>query len=282
VNERGSVNGREGQKRSSLEGAWVVDTRSPRQARELDALLEERGAHPVSYPCIDIAPALDSAPVDAALRRAAGGGFDWLVFTSANAVEAVGARLGQLGIAPGGLAGMRTAAVGPGTAAVLSERLGIAADLCPEEHLAEVLAEQLVAREARSVLVPQADRAREVLVRILEAGGVEVQAVVAYRTVIGSGGADVPRLLQERRVDAVVFASPSAAENMALRFERENGDWEDLKGVCIACIGPVTAAAAGRRGLEVHVVPRDHTIPALVDGLELFYREHPRAGERVK
>jgi uroporphyrinogen-III synthase len=205
-----------------------------------------------------------------------------LVFTSANAVEAVEARLQQLGIPATGLAGMRIAAVGHGTAAVLAERLGIAPDLCPQEHLAEVLAEQLVARRARSVLVPQADRAREVLVRILRAGGVEVEGVVAYRTVMGSGGADVPGLLRDGRVDAVVFASPSAVDNMALRFERESGHWEDLKSVCIACIGPVTAAAAERGGLEVAVLPRDHTIPALVDGLELFYREHPRAGERAE
>jgi len=86
------MNGRE-EERSSLEGAWVVNTRSPKQARELDVLLEERLAHPLPYPCIDIAPALDTAPLDTALRQAAAAAFDWLVFTSANAVEAVEARL---------------------------------------------------------------------------------------------------------------------------------------------------------------------------------------------
>jgi uroporphyrinogen III methyltransferase/synthase len=79
----------------------VVNTRSPRQAPELDVLLEERRARPLSYPCIDIAPALDPAPIDVALRRASGGAFDWLVFTSANAVEAVEARWPDLGIQPG-------------------------------------------------------------------------------------------------------------------------------------------------------------------------------------
>jgi uroporphyrinogen III methyltransferase/synthase len=280
VNDR-PVSARREVEKSSLEGTWVVNTRSPKQARELDVLLEARLAHPLSYPCIDIAPALDPAPLDRALRQAAEGAFDWLVFTSANAVEAVQARLSDLSILPGQMARTRVAAVGPGTAAALADKLGIAADLRPDEYLAEALAEQLVARRAQRVLVPQAERAREALVRILVANSVEVEAVTAYRTVLGSGGVDVPRLAREGRVDAVVFASPSAVDNMAVRFERENGDWGDLKKVCIACIGPVTSAAAERRGLEVRVLAHDHTILDLVDGLERYYRNSTRIGERV-
>jgi uroporphyrinogen III methyltransferase/synthase len=276
------VNARGEEDRSSLEGAWVVNTRSPKQARDLDALLEERGAHPLSYPCIDIAPALDPAPLDRALRQAAEGAFGWLVLTSANAVEAVGARLGELGIPPGRLAGTSVAAVGPGTAAALADRLGMTADLFPEDYQAEALAEQLVDRGAQNVLVPQAEQAREALVRILVANHVEVEVVTAYRTVLGTGGVDVPRLARDGRVDAVVFASPSAVDNMAARFERENGDWGDLKKVCVACIGPVTSAAAERRGLEVHVEPRDHTVLGVVNGLEQYYQDRRQAGERVR
>ena len=268
-------------KGSSLEGLRVVNTRSPKQAGELDALLEARGARPLSYPCIDIAPALDPAPLDAALRQVVDGAFDWLVFTSANAVEAAKTRLEGLGIQPGQMSRARVAAVGPGTAAAIADRLGIDADLCPEEYLAEALAEQLVARQARRVLVPQAERAREALCRILTANGIEVEAVTAYRTVLGGGGADVPRLLRAGRIDAVVFASPSAVNNMAVRFEREDGDWEDLRKVCIACIGPVTSAAAERRGLEVQVLAQDHTIPDLVDSLERYYRDGTRDDTRI-
>jgi uroporphyrinogen-III synthase len=275
------MSGRENEPRSPLDGAWVVNTRSPRQARELDSLLEARLAHPVSYPCIDIAPAPDPATLDEALGQAADGAFDWLVFTSANAVEAVRTRLSALGIAPGKLAPAHVAAVGPGTAAALTEMMGISADVYPEEYVGEALAEQLVARGAQKVLVPQAERAREALVSILTAHGVDVQAVTAYRTILGSGGEDVPRLLREDRVDAVAFASPSAVDNMAARFERENGDWGRLRSVCIACIGPVTAAAAERRGLKVHVQPRDHTMRDLVDGLEQYCRDSARIGERV-
>lgn len=267
--------------RSPLEGAWVVNTRSPKQARELDVLLEERRAHPLPYPCIDIAPALDHAPLDRALTQAADGAYGWLVFTSANAVEAVETRLRDLAIPAGQMARARVATVGRGTATALTDRLGIAADLYPEEYLAEALANQLVARGAQRVLVPQAEQAREALVRILRTNGIEVEAVTAYRTVLGSGGVDVPHLLRSGRVDAIVFTSPSAVDNMAARFDRENGDWDDLRKVCLACIGPVTSAAAERRGLEVQVLARDHTILDLVDSLERYFQNSEREGERV-
>jgi uroporphyrinogen-III synthase len=268
-----------GKKESSLEGAWVVNTRSPRQAQQLNALLRDRGAHPVSFPCIDIVPAPDSAPLDEALSQVAEGAFQWLVFTSANAVEAVEARLDDLGISPGQLSQAMVAAVGPGTAAVLADRLDIEADLYPDEYVAEALAKELVTRRARNVLLPQAERARETLARILEASGVKVEVVTAYRTVLGSGGDDVPRLLRRGKLDAVVFASPSAVNNMSIRLERENGDWEDLHKLCIACIGPVTAAAAGRQGLRVDVMAQDHTIPGLVADLERYYRGSAEKGE---
>jgi uroporphyrinogen III methyltransferase / synthase len=99
--------------------------------------------------------------------------------------------------------------------------------------------------------------------------------------VVGSGGVDVPRLMRDGRVDAVVFASPSAVDNMAERFERENGDWDDVRKACVACIGPVTLAAAERRGLQVQVQAGEHTIPALVDALETYSLDRRRVGERV-
>jgi uroporphyrinogen III methyltransferase/synthase len=275
------MKGRGEKQRSPLGGAWVVNTRSPKQARELDALLKERRAHSLPYPCIDIAPAPDPAPLDRALRQAADGAFDWLLFTSANAVEAVETRLRDLGIPAGQMAQARVATVGPGTAAALTDRLGIAAELYPEEYLAEALASEVVARGAQRVLVPQAEQARGALVRLLKAKGIEVEAVTAYRTVLGSGGVDVPGLLRSGRVDAVVFTSPSAVDNMAARFERENGDWDDLREVCLACIGPVTQAAAERRGLEVQVLARDHTILGLVDSLEHYLKYSKREGERI-
>jgi uroporphyrinogen III methyltransferase/synthase len=257
----------------------VVNTRGLRQAGQLDALLKERSAISVPYPCIEVAPLLDPGPLDEALTRVAGGAFEWLVFTSANAVEAVDGRLRHLGLRPKQMAGIRVAAVGPGTAVSLADRLGLTAEMWPEEYRAEALARQLLGRGAQTILIPQAERAREALVRILAESGVDVEVVTAYRTVLGSGGADVPGLAREGRVDAIAFTSPSTVDNMAVRFERENGDWDDLKRVCVACIGPITSAAAERRGLQVHVLAREHTISGLVDGLERYYRDNARIGD---
>jgi len=68
--------------------------------------------------------------------------------------------------------------------------------------------------------------------------------------------------------------------DMAVRFEREKGDWGDLRKPCIACIGPVTSAAAERRGLQVHVMSQDHTLPALIESLERYYRDSNRLRTR--
>ncbi len=262
------------ERNSSLEGKSVVNTRSPRQAQELDLLLLERGARPLSYPCIDIAGPLDPAPLDGSLKLVAAGAYDWVVFTSANAVEAVAARLKGLALPAQKMAQARMAVVGPGTAAAVTRMLGITPDLSAEDHVAEVLAGELIAHGARRVLVPQADQARAALSRLLEENGTQVDAVTAYRTVRGAGGVDLPSLLRAGRVDAVVFASASAVDNMAVRFQRENGDWDDLREVCLACIGPFTAAAVKRRGLQAQVVALDHTILGVVDAIADFFREH--------
>lgn len=78
---------------SPLAGKRVVNTRAPHQAAELDRLLTEHGAIPLSFPCIAIRPPSDVGPLDAALSRLVKGTFDWVVFTSANTVEAVAGRL---------------------------------------------------------------------------------------------------------------------------------------------------------------------------------------------
>jgi len=188
-------------------------------------------------------------------------------------------RLAVLEIPAERLARAAVAAIGPGTAAAVDDRLHLKVDLHPVEHIAESLAEGLVAHGARDVAIPQAERARETLGRILKRSGANVEAVTAYRTVLGSGGADVPGLLREGRIDAVVFASPSAVDNMAVRLEQEDGRWDDLSRVCVACIGPVTSAAAERRDLKVDVTAGEHTVPDLVDGLERYYRERAQRGD---
>lgn len=254
---------------SPLHGKRIVVTRAAHQAGELDDLLRRRGAEPLPYPCIAIAPPADSGPLDAALKRLAAGEFAWLVLTSRNAVDVVAGRLAALGLSLPA-ARVHLAAVGAATATAAEERLGLRADLVPDEFVAEELAAALLARlrPGERILLCQADSARPVLANALAGHGYEVTSVVAYRTVIGSGGVDLPALLADRQVDAIIFTSASTVRNLLARLAAEGGDPADLRHVCVACLGPVTAEAARNCGLTVHVMPEEHTLSALVDALE--------------
>jgi uroporphyrinogen-III synthase len=265
---------------SRLAGKRIVVTRAANQADELDDLLRQRGAEPLSYPCIAIAPPANTALLDAALRSLAAGEFAWLVLTSRNTVAVLAERLKALGLGLGEPGRVRVATVGAATAQAAEVELGLCSDLVPDEFVAEALAAALTERlkPGERVLLPQAEIARPVLADALQAAGANVTPVVAYRTVTGSGGVDLPALLvasqapgSSRSVDAITFTSGSTARNFTERLSAEGGRPADLAGVCIACLGPVTAEAARKLGLPVHVVSSESTIPALVKALEAHF-----------
>ena len=260
---------------SSLAGRRVVVTRSAEQAGEMEALLRDRGAEPLAYPCIAIAAPADTGPLDGALRDLAAGRFDWLVLTSSNAVTVLAERLHILAIDSLSASGAAVAVIGSATAQAVERDLGLPVDLFPETFVAEALAADLLTQLASGgrVLVCQADIARPVLVETLAAGGAAVTSVVAYRTVRGSGGVDLPVLLRSGQVDAVTLTSSSTVRNLLARLEAEGGCVDDLAGVCLACVGPITAETARKLGLTVQVVPQEHTIAALVNTLEAYFAQ---------
>lgn len=262
----------------ALAGKQVVNTRAAHQAADLDDLLHARGAAPVAYPCIDIAPPPDTGLLDEALRAASGGAFDWLALTSANTVLSLSRRLDARGLPASALSRMQIAAVGPATARAARDLLGLETALLPDEYVAESLVEAVRGRPGVRVLLPQSDTARPALADGLAAAGMEVTAVVAYRTVTGGGGADVPALLRAGGLDAVTFTSSSTVEHFLHRLECEGGVAAHLDGVCLACIGPVAAATARERGLTVAVVPGEHTLAGLVAGLERYFSACPEMG----
>ena len=264
--------------RSALAGKRIVVTRAANQADELDDLLRSRGAEPLSYPCIAIAPPADTGPLDAALRGLVAGEFAWLVLTSRNTVAVLAERLKALGLTLHNARQVSLAAVGTATAEAAGRELGLRAGLIPAESVAEALAAALVERlkPGDRVLLCQADIARSVLADALRAAGADVISVVAYRTVASSGGVDLPALLAARQVDALTFTSASTVRNLMLRLAAEGGRPADLAGVCIACLGPITADTAQKLGLTVHVVPVEHTIPALVEALEAYFANRPQ------
>jgi uroporphyrinogen-III synthase len=169
-------------------------------------------------------------------------GYDWVAYTSANAVSRVH---------PTGAT--RVAAVGPATAAAVAER-GAHVDLMPAEAVAEALVAAFPDGPGR-VLVPQAERARATLVEGLRAKGWSVDVIDAYTTVsIRPPDAHVARA---RAADAITFLSASATEAWPT----------DAVPPVVVCIGPVTAAAAAERGMQVTAVADPHTIDGVVAAL---------------
>jgi len=256
---------------NGLQGKAIVVTRAPHQADALALLLAEARAMPVFYPCVDIAPPDDSAPLDAALQAASDGEFDWLALTSANAAWAIARRLAELGLPLTILHGMRLAAIGPATAAAARDVLELDAEIIPDEFSSATLARVITPLAGARVLLPVSSLAEMTLADALRAQGATVTCVVAYQTVIGSGGVDLPLLLHRGEIDAITLTSSSAATNLRQRVLDEAGDETSLRHVPIGCIGARTAETARTQGLQVVAVPNEHTLARLVACLEHFF-----------
>ncbi len=252
-----------------LAGVRVLVTRPRAQAAGMVTRLESLGAEAIVVPTIAIAPPEDSGPFDAACDRI--GTFDWVVFTSVNAVARVA---GRLAAGPGGLpdlAGPRLCAVGAVTAEALAGH-GLRVDLVPDEYRAEGVIRAMRGEgdlTGARVLLPRGDLARDLLPVELGRAGAEVTAVTAYRTVpadLDRDGPDLRGMLRRRRVDVVTFTSGSSVRNFA-RAMGERQAAELLRHVEVACIGPVTADAASRLDIATTIMPAESTVPALLEAI---------------
>jgi hydroxymethylbilane synthase len=260
-----------------LHGWRVVVTRAAEQAEEMHAQVRHLGAEPVPYPTIAYAPPEAPELLDAALRELLGGGYHWLVLTSATGVRAVAERLRHLngGDVPTLPATLQVGVVGPTTAAVCAELLGAQPAVVPDTFVAEELAAALGQLSDQRVLLAQANLARPVLAEQLRKGGAQVDAVTAYRTMPASGGADVPALLAAGNIHAITFTSSSTVRNFVQRVGPEA--LNHARRTVIACIGPVTAEAAREEGLEPTLVAEPSTVEGLLDALVAWRREQAAA-----
>jgi len=261
-----------------LFGKRVLVTRQRDQAHELVTALESVGAHAIVAPMIRIAPPDEFGPLDEACAHVAE--FDWIVFTSANAVEAF---LDRLLVGARDLRALRAAricVVGQATADRLM-KYGLKADLVPAEFRAEAVVPAIAAEtrvEGLKVLLPRSDIGREVIADDLRKHGAEVTEVVAYRTLAAEspreGELDIYRMLLDRQIDVVTFASPSAVRNF-VRLLGDEPAADLLRTTVVACIGPVTAEAAAQSQIETQVLPTTYTVPALVKAIvDYFGKAH--------
>jgi len=271
---------------SALAGKRIVVTRPRAQAAALCGPLAERGAEPILFPTIEVAPLEDYTALDEAIQRL--DKYAWLVFTSVNGVDAFWGRLDRAGAALS--PNLRVTAVGPATAQALARR-GVTAAFVPGEYVGEAVAAGLDDVAGRWVLLPRAETAREALAVELRQRGAVVHEIAAYRTLPAMPEASGLRELR-RGVDAITFTSSSTVHNfIALlsggppyidaaairRLGRDGVPMPSLGRAAIACIGPITAQTARAAGLPVDVMAAEYTTGGLVDALEEYFARPDRA-----
>ena len=234
-----------------LAGVTVAVTRARAQGSALVGRLRALGAAVIEAPAIRIV-ALDGAIPELA-------GFDLLCLTSPNGVRLLFERLLASGRDARALAGMRVAAIGPGTAAALREH-GVLADVVPDRFLAEGLVTALSGVRVGRALIVRAAGAREVLPIALRERGAIVEEVALYETVAEALSEE--QLAGVATADYVTFTSSST-----VRFFCDAAGGRLGAGTRLVSIGPVTTAALRERGLEPHVEASRHDIDGLVDAL---------------
>jgi uroporphyrinogen-III synthase len=252
---------------SPLAGKTVVVTRADGQSEELCAQLRARGASVRQLPLIAFAPPKSFVDLDQALKRLKA--FDWILFTSPNAVQAVLRRQRDLnGVTPGQGEQPKVAAVGPTTSRA-AEDAGFAVDYVAAEHSALALAEGLKDEvRGKSVFLPRSDRASPGLPEALKQAGAKVTEVVAYRTVAPSRtDRDRVNELLKEAVDGILFFSPSAVGNFLELVDKKRLEKLQGRAVMVA-IGPTTAGALSAAGVARIAWATDTTTDAVIEALE--------------
>jgi uroporphyrinogen III methyltransferase/synthase len=249
-----------------LFGLRIGITRPEAQASPQISRAIELGAQPVLMPLIGIRPTADTGPLDAALGRL--DEFDWLVFTSANGVDAFFNRLWETGRDARSLGKIQCAAIGPSTAEALGE-FRVRADVVPDEYRAEGLAAALAPLVAgKRVLWPRANRGRDVLPSELTAAGATVEQVVVYDNADAASLPDeVLTAIKSEQLDWIALSSPSIARSLAgkIPFELQAKLGTTTK---LATISPVTSQAAREAGLPVSAEAETFTWDGIFEAIQ--------------
>ncbi len=259
-----------------LFGKRVLMTRAKEQAGEMAVRLLSVGAEAIEAPTITILPPVDWNPVDRAIAEI--GTYAWIIFTSVNGVDRFMTRLFAQGFDSRCLAGRRLCCIGPRTAMEL-ERFGVRADVVPADYQAEGVLETLKQQDLGNlrILIPRAEVAREILPEELRAQGAHVDVVPVYRTRAPQHEvAEWRHRLLDHRIDVVTFTSSSTVHNFVAMAGGAEAVHPLVQSVVIACIGPITAKTVDEYGLTVSIMPRENTIPALVDAIVHHYEKQER------
>ena len=253
---------------TALRNRRILVTRPEGQSSALAELLEARGAIVIQIPTIAIAPPASYCALDAALVTLRT--YDWLLFTSANAVRAFAGRARTLNVPANP---RRVAAIGPATARALAET-GMASyvDLIPSQAVAETFAEELKPHaNGASMLLVRATEARDLLPDVLVAAGAHLTIAEAYRNVVPREAATQLReLFTSSPPDAITFTSASTANNLAAILSA--AQLTIPPATILASIGPITTHAMSELNLRATVEANAANIQALVEAIAAAMR----------
>jgi len=232
-------------------------------------MLEDLGATVIEFPTIEIRP-VEPRPDVPSLTE-----FDWVVFTSTNAVNHF-LDLVDGADPSGDLRNCRTCAIGPGTSTALRER-GAKVDLVAGEHIQEGVVASLQEADpmlrARHVLLPKGDLARDYLVDALTQIGTRVTELTVYRNTIPDVAPESVEALLDAAPDIITFTSASTARNFAHILGP--GGLYRLRSATIACIGPETSAAARDAKMRVDIEPTKHDLWSLAEAVAGYVADNP-------
>lgn len=263
----------------SLAGVRILVTRARKQANALSQLLRTQDASVRQLPLIEIRPPRSWKPLDAALRAISH--YDWLILTSVNGAESMFARMQHLKLHKNGnLQKLKIAAIGPATKAAIEQR-GLKVHVTPKEYIAEAVVAALRKRvQNQRVLLVRAAVARDVIPRELRCAGAIVKVVEAYRTGVPKSSRSRLRLLLRNpgtRPHIITFTSSSIVRNFHSSI---NGIGENqLAGIALASVGPVTSATLKECGFRVDAQARDYTMPGLAQAIVRWSKLNRRDGE---
>jgi|SRR5215211_2825334 len=238
----------------------ILITRARAQADEFADKLRVAGFEPVYFPVIEIKPIENNIALERALSKL--GCYEWIVFTSVNAVEIVFDHYSPFLLAEE--LGVKFAAIGPKTADALKAH-GVTPDFVPKEYVAEAILPGLGDLLGKWVLLPRAEIARKALPEaIFHAGGVPHEITV-YKTLPAQTSLEGLVALHSG-VDVITLTSPSTVQNLMAVLEQNGLDPKDLpNNPLFACIGPITEQAAREAGLMNLVVAEEYTTEGLLE-----------------
>ncbi|MEU6127615.1 bifunctional uroporphyrinogen-III C-methyltransferase/uroporphyrinogen-III synthase [Saccharopolyspora sp. NPDC047091] len=251
----------------ALYGWKILVPRTKEQAGSMSERLWSHGAVSHEVPTISVEPPRSPAQMERAVKGLVDGRYQWVVFTSTNAVRAVWEKFREFGLDARAFSGVKIACVGESTAEKVRS-FGITPELLPSgDQSSEGLLQDFPPHDdildpVDRVLLPRADIATETLAAGLRERGWEIDDVTAYRTVRAAPPpAETREMIKTGGFDAVCFTSSSTVRNLVGIAGKPHAR------TLVACIGPNTAETAKEFGLRVDVQPELAQVPALVDAL---------------